>query len=103
MKPVVILSSMAVLALTLSGCGHHAEPEKPGVQLSDEEQKLVAEQEYCAVHSDNRLGSMGKPYKVMVKGEPVFLCCDGCEKEALKDPDATLAKVAELKKKAKAK
>jgi hypothetical protein len=27
----------------------------------------------------------------------VFLCCKGCEKKALADPDRTLAKVKELK------
>jgi hypothetical protein len=34
----------------------------------------------------------------MIKGQAVFLCCAGCESTAEADPDATLAKVAELKK-----
>jgi len=43
---------------------------------------------------------MGPPVKVMVKDQPVFLCCKSCKDEALKDPDKTLERVAELKKKA---
>lgn len=44
---------------------------------------------------------MGTPVKVMVKEQPVFLCCKGCRRKALADPDRTLAKVDELKAKAK--
>jgi hypothetical protein len=44
---------------------------------------------------------MGVPVKVMVKGQPVFLCCKTCRKQALADPDKTLARVDELKAKAK--
>ncbi|HZZ26650.1 MAG TPA: efflux RND transporter periplasmic adaptor subunit [Pirellulales bacterium] len=65
-------------------------------KLSPEDQKLVESQRLCPV-TKNRLGSMGAPFKLMIEGEPVFLCCDGCKDEALKDPKATLAKVAQLK------
>jgi hypothetical protein len=67
-------------------------------KLSDEDRKAAEAQKFCAVENGNRLGgSMGVPYKVMIEGQPVFLCCDGCEEEALKDKQATLAKVAKLK------
>ena len=69
-------------------------------QLNTEDRKLAEAQKWCAVDDDSRLGSMDPPFKVMVKGEPVFLCCGGCQKRALADPDKTLAKVAELKTKA---
>jgi hypothetical protein len=65
------------------------------------DRQLVDEQEWCAVHSDNRLGCMGPPVKVLVKGEPVFLCCASCETAAVKGGDEILAKVKELKDKAK--
>src|SRR5262245_51702800 len=68
-------------------------------KLSDEDRKLAEAQRYCVVQNDSRLGSMGPPPKVMVKGQPVFLCCKGCEKKALADPDKTLAKVEQLKEK----
>jgi hypothetical protein len=67
-------------------------------KLSEEDRKAAEAQKFCAVETGNRLGgSMGVPYKVMIEGQPVFLCCDGCEEEALKDKQATLAKVAKLK------
>ena len=31
-------------------------------------------QAYCPINDDTRLGSMGPPVKVMIKGKPVFLC-----------------------------
>ena len=45
---------------------------------------------------------MGPPVKLMLKGQPVFLCCSGCKKEAGEHPDQTLAKVTELKARSKA-
>jgi hypothetical protein len=69
-------------------------------KLSPEDRKLAEAQRFCAVQDEDRLGSMGTPLKLMIKGQPVFLCCKGCRKQALADPDATLAKVEELKKKA---
>jgi hypothetical protein len=65
-------------------------------KLSPEDRKLAEAQKSCPISGD-LLGSMGKPLKVMVKDQPVFLCCDGCEKGALADPEKTLAKVKELK------
>jgi hypothetical protein len=72
-------------------------------KLSPEDRKLAEEQKFCAVNSDDRLGEMGVPVKVMVKDQPVFLCCKSCKKEAEDNPDKTLAKVKELKEKNAAK
>jgi hypothetical protein len=69
-------------------------------KLSPEDRKLAEGQRFCAVQDGGRLGSMGKPFKVLVKGEPVFLCCKSCQMKALADPDKTLAKVRELRAKA---
>jgi hypothetical protein len=69
-------------------------------KLSEQDRALVEAQEWC-VATPHRLGEMGPPVKVMVKDKPVFLCCDGCEAEALANPDKTLAKVEELKAKKK--
>lgn len=68
-------------------------------QLSPEDRKLAEKQSSCVVESENRLGSMGVPVKVLVKDEPVFLCCKSCRKKALADPDKTLAKARELRAK----
>ena len=69
-------------------------------RLSPEDRQLAEEQKYCVIENDNRLGEMGPPVKVVIKDQPVFLCCKGCKKQAEKDPDKTLAKVKELKAKA---
>jgi hypothetical protein len=71
-------------------------------KLSPEDQRLVAAQEFCAVSTEKRLGSMGPPVKLVIKAQPVFLCCKNCQRQALANPDRTLAKVEELKAKVKA-
>ena len=65
--------------------------------LNIEDRALVDSQKYCAIMTDNLLGSMGAPLKVEVNGEPVFLCCKGCKAKALRDPEATLTTVAKLR------
>ena len=71
-------------------------------KLTPEDRALVEAQEWCANQTDERLGAMGPPVKVMVKDKPVFVCCDDCKKAVQADPDKTLAKVEELKTKKKA-
>jgi hypothetical protein len=67
-------------------------------KLSDADRNVAEAQRFCVVLPKSRLGSMGAPVKIDIKGEPVFLCCDACREEALSDPAATLKKVEELKK-----
>jgi hypothetical protein len=71
-------------------------------KLSPEDRKLAEEQKWCAIENESLLGAMGTPIKIMIKDQPVFLCCKGCVKSAKKDPDKTLEKVKELKAKAAA-
>jgi hypothetical protein len=115
-------SRLAVLiccvALSAIGCpsnqptGSKPSPEEqPAKKLSPEEkinaamEKLPPEdraiakaQKLCPIQ-DEPLGSMGVPIKVMVKDQPVFVCCKGCKEEAISNADDTLKKVAELKAK----
>jgi len=49
-----------------------------------------------AFDQDSPLGSTGLILKTMVKGQPVFLCCKGCEAEAKAHPDETLVKLQQL-------
>ncbi len=70
-------------------------------KLPEEDRAAATAQKFCVVEDKNRLGEMGMPHKIMVEGQPVFLCCAGCEDEALKDRQATLAKVEKLKAAAK--
>ncbi len=58
--------------------------------LSAEDRKVADSQRFCPVLKTNRLGSMGTPVKLMIDGQPVFLCCEGCRTDAMKDPQQTL-------------
>jgi membrane fusion protein, copper/silver efflux system len=69
-------------------------------RLSAEDRKLVEAQRYCPILSNNLLGVMGEPVKLMIEGQPVFLCCTGCKEEALADARKTLSKVESAKQKA---
>ena len=64
-----------------------AEIKAARAKLSKEDQVLVELQEFCPMMPDSRLGEMGTPYKVMVKDQPVFLCCKGCQRKALANPE----------------
>ncbi len=67
-------------------------------KLSAEDRRLAEAQRFCPVQPDNRLGGMGVPVAVEIKGRKVFLCCKGCKDEALENPDQTLARVEQLEK-----
>jgi hypothetical protein len=102
---------LLTVPLVLTGCsGSSPSPRAKGgddeekikanlAQLDPADRKLAEQQKYCAEENDNRLGAMGVPVKIELKGEPVFLCCKGCRKDAEADPDKTLAKVKELRAK----
>jgi membrane fusion protein, copper/silver efflux system len=66
-------------------------------ELSPEDRRLAEAQRFCAVLNSNRLGSMGAPFKLMVEGQPVFLCCEGCKEKALANPKETLSNASQLK------
>jgi hypothetical protein len=68
-------------------------------KLSPEDRALAEKQKFCASETDNRLGEMGVPIKVVVKGEPVFVCCKSCVDDVKKDPDKTLKTVKEMREK----
>lgn len=110
----MIRLTLLAIALSIAGCDSKT-PSSAAVsstlppevvaeraKLSAEDRALVETQEWCVISSDERLGSMGTPIKLTIKGQPVFICCGGCKKKAESDPDKTLAKLEELKAKAKA-
>ena len=61
-------------------------------KLPESEQAAALEQEICPV-SEKPLGSMGKPIKVAVDGQEVFVCCEGCVDMVKESPDEYLAKL----------
>lgn len=66
-------------------------------KLPEADKKAAEAQKFCAIQDSIRLGSMGAPVKVNVEGKDVYLCCEGCRTNALKDPTKTL-KTAEANK-----
>jgi len=85
-----------------SSSGEHAATDQAVItealaQLSPEDRLLAESQKFCAIATENPLGTMGTPLKIEVNGEPVFLCCAGCKGKALRNPEETLASVAKLK------
>ena len=68
-------------------------------KLSTPDRKLAEAQKICPIQG-TRLGTMGTPVKLLLNGQPVFLCCKGCEDGedgARKNPEKTLRRVEELK------
>lgn len=60
----------------------HAEKIKTALaKLSPEDKKQAEAQAVCPV-SKEPLGSMGVPIKVTVGEKSIFICCEGCEKDA---------------------
>jgi membrane fusion protein, copper/silver efflux system len=63
-------------------------------KLADDDRPRARSQRYCAVLNHSRLGVMGPPVKLVIDGQPVFLCCDGCRAKALANPQETLENLA---------
>jgi len=117
--PALFIAAAGSIALIVSGCaesqpgmpsaklspqssahsspGKNDSPERAAnlAKLNSEDRQLAEAQGYCVV-TDDPLGSMGPPIKVLVDDQAVFVCCKGCEKKAKADPEKTLAKVAKL-------
>ena len=68
-------------------------------ELSPADRALAEKQRFCPILDGMRLGSMGKPFKLVLDGQPVFLCCKACANQAQEDPAKTLKRVEELKSK----
>lgn len=68
------------------------EPLEGLKELSAEDRAAAEKQRICPV-SGELLGAMGKPYKVTVQEQTVFLCCQGCEETLRKNPEKYLAKL----------
>ena len=58
-------------------------------KLPAEDQLLAKQQVLCPITKEP-LGSMGVPVKLVLKGQPVFLCCKGCVGRAQSKADSVL-------------
>ena len=61
--------------------------------FSEEDRRSAMAQHFCPV-SGEMLGTMGKPEKVEVEGQQVWICCDGCKDKLLAEPDKYIAKLS---------
>jgi membrane fusion protein, copper/silver efflux system len=68
------------------------ETTAPSAPATASDEQLIARQKLCPV-TDEELGSMGAPVKVMLDGRAVFICCKGCEKALRSDPKKYLTKI----------
>lgn len=50
----------------------------------------------CPVSDEKLGGDMGPAYVFVYKGQEIKLCCSGCKKDFLKEPDKYLKKIKEL-------
>ena len=67
------------------------EIEEALAQLSTTDRALAETQKICPV-SEDPLGSMGKPIKLTLQGQDVFICCKGCEEPLREEPEKYLAR-----------
>jgi YHS domain-containing protein len=63
------------------------------VKATKADARFVAAQELCPV-MDKRLDAMGGPYKTVVEGRVVYLCCPGCAKKLHANSGVYLDKLA---------
>lgn len=94
---IISLDKIAAVAASKTAT-KAAKIEAALAKLDPKDRELAESQARCPV-TGAPLGSMGVPPKLMIKGQPVFVCCDGCNEEATADADKTLAKVAASRKK----
>jgi hypothetical protein len=99
-----------LFSLVLAGCQRQEKPvtsDPPPdpeadikanlAQLSPEDQRLAKEQKYCPVMREVQLGEMGPPFKIVVQGETMFVCCKNCARRAPEDAENTLAQLKEIR------
>lgn len=65
------------------------------VKAAKADAAAVARQKLCPV-MDEKLNAMGGPWKVVVKGRPIFVCCKGCIKKVQQNPDFYIAKTKRI-------
>jgi uncharacterized protein (TIGR02231 family) len=65
-------------------------------KLSPDDRRLAEAQIYCAIDHESALGTMGPIIKVMAKGQPMFVCCRGCEAEVKRHPDDAILQLQKL-------
>ncbi len=74
----------------------HARPIVTVVSLTESDRAGIARQRVCPVLG-GQLGSMGTPVKLLVAGQPVYLCCQGCIGKVRENPQRYLSNAAPVR------
>ena len=70
-------------------------PDPLPVKATKADAAAVTRQKLCPV-MDEKLTAMGGPWKVVVKGKPIYVCCKGCIKKVQTNADFYIAKTKRL-------
>ncbi|MFI4848959.1 MAG: hypothetical protein ACIAZJ_07680 [Gimesia chilikensis] len=77
MKSFKMILALSLVTITGLGVQQFVEAQQPQTEGSQRDQLRIAAQKICPV-SGQKLGDHGKPIKVKVGKESVYLCCKGC-------------------------
>jgi len=67
-------------------------------RMPEADRASAAAQRYCPMMGTVRLGAMGVPVKLLINDKQVFVCCKGCQEEAVEHGKETLSKAEKLKR-----
>ncbi|MAT15375.1 MAG: hypothetical protein CMJ46_08910 [Planctomyces sp.] len=74
---------------------HHAQRSTKPVKATKADATALNRQRLCPV-MEEPLDAMGGPWKIIVQGKPVYVCCEGCIESVQDEPEAYLARTREL-------
>lgn len=97
MNKILLLAGLLAMAASLTSRAEEATKD-----AKDAKKPKPYTLEKCLV-SDEKLGEMGEPFKLVYKGQEFKLCCKSCKKDFDKEPDKYVKKLVEAEKAAKAK
>lgn len=89
------LLALGTAADACSGCAAHAAPKAEAAEKPVEQEAEKAElktQETCPIMNSR----INKDLYVDHDGQRIYVCCNGCRAAVARDPEAALAKLAEL-------
>lgn len=66
-------------------------------KLAPDDRLVATAQRECPIHEGSPLGAMGVPVKLTIDGHTVFICCEGCQEDALANPQTTVRKARLLR------
>jgi hypothetical protein len=103
---IILFTALGLIALGGCGDGHDHSTHDHGVGAAKATGITAAPLDPNAkpyplkkcVVSGEELGKMGEPMRFTYKGQEIKLCCKGCEKDFLKEPEKFLQKIAAAQK-----